>query len=77
MYNLPILSQLILLLHWVLVTLSDFLAPLGYRWQWGLAIIGLTYADHPVMAKVGFDDAIKAAIEAIKILDRAGRAGGG
>jgi YidC/Oxa1 family membrane protein insertase len=41
-YNLPILSQLILLLHWVLVTLSDFFAPLGYRWQWGLAIIGLT-----------------------------------
>jgi YidC/Oxa1 family membrane protein insertase len=41
-YNLPIISQLILLLHWVLVTLSDFFAPLGYRWQWGLAIIGLT-----------------------------------
>ena len=42
MYNLPILSQLILLLHWVLVTISDWLAPLGYSWQWGLAIIGLT-----------------------------------
>jgi YidC/Oxa1 family membrane protein insertase len=41
-YNVPILSELILLLHWVLVTLSDWLAPLGYRWQWGLAIIGLT-----------------------------------
>jgi YidC/Oxa1 family membrane protein insertase len=41
-YNLPILSQLILLLHWVLVTLSEFFAPLGYAWQWGLAIIGLT-----------------------------------
>ena len=42
MYNLPVFSQLILALHWVLVTLSDFFAPLGYRWQWGLAIIGLT-----------------------------------
>jgi YidC/Oxa1 family membrane protein insertase len=41
-YNLPILSQLILLLHWVLVTLSDWFAGLGYQWQWGLAIIGLT-----------------------------------
>jgi YidC/Oxa1 family membrane protein insertase len=41
-YNLPILSELILLLHWVLVTLSDFFQPLGYSWQWGLAIIGLT-----------------------------------
>jgi YidC/Oxa1 family membrane protein insertase len=41
-YNLPILSQLILLLHWVLVTLSDWFAPLGYSWQWGLAIIGVT-----------------------------------
>jgi YidC/Oxa1 family membrane protein insertase len=42
MYNLPIISQLILLLHWILVTISDWLAPLGYAWQWGLAIIGLT-----------------------------------
>ncbi len=42
MYNLPIISQLILLLHWVLVTLSGWFAPLGYSWQWGLAIIGLT-----------------------------------
>ncbi len=42
MYNLPIISQLILVLHWILVTLSDFFQPLGYRWQWGLAIIGLT-----------------------------------
>lgn len=44
MYNLPILSQLILLLHWVLVTINDYLADLGlgYSWTWGLAIIGLT-----------------------------------
>ena len=44
MYNLPILSQLILLLHWVLVTINDFLAGIGltYSWTWGLAIIGLT-----------------------------------
>ena len=42
MYNFPILSELILLLHWVLVTLSDFFSGLGYQWQWGLAIIGLT-----------------------------------
>jgi YidC/Oxa1 family membrane protein insertase len=41
-YNLPIISELILLLHWVLVTLSDWFAGLGYEWQWGLAIIGLT-----------------------------------
>ena len=44
MYNFPILSQLILLLHWILVTINDFLAGvgLGYSWTWGLAIIGLT-----------------------------------
>ena len=44
MYNLPVFSQLILLLHWVLVTINDFLAGLGlgYSWTWGLAIIGLT-----------------------------------
>ncbi len=44
MYNFPILSQLILLLHWVLVTINDFLTGLGlgYSWSWGLAIIGLT-----------------------------------
>ena len=44
MYNFPIFSQLILLLHWVLVTINDFLAGLGlgYSWTWGLAIIGLT-----------------------------------
>jgi len=42
LYNLPIFSQLILALHWVLVTLSNFFQPLGYSWQWGLAIIGLT-----------------------------------
>jgi uridine phosphorylase len=33
-----------------------------------LAIIGLTYDDRPVVAKVGVDDAIKTAIEAVKIL---------
>ncbi len=44
MYNLPILSQLILLLHWILVTINDWLASLGLgpEWTWGLAIIGLT-----------------------------------
>ena len=44
MYNFPVLSQLILLLHWVLVTINDFLSGLGlgYSWTWGLAIIGLT-----------------------------------
>ncbi len=44
MYNFPILSELILLLHWVLVTINDFLAGLGLgsEWTWGLAIIGLT-----------------------------------
>ncbi len=44
MYNFPIFSQLILLLHWVLVTINDYLAGLGlgYSWTWGLAIIGLT-----------------------------------
>jgi YidC/Oxa1 family membrane protein insertase len=41
-YNLPIISQLIELLHWILVTLSGWFEPLGYSWQWGLAIIGLT-----------------------------------
>jgi len=35
-----------------------------------LAIIGLTYDDKPIVAKVGVDDAIKAAIEAIKILEK-------
>jgi len=39
-----------------------------------LAIIGLTYDDRPVVAKVGVEDAIKAAIEAVKILDRADKA---
>ena len=44
MYNFPVLSQLILLLHWILVTINDFLSGLGlgYSWTWGLAIIGLT-----------------------------------
>jgi YidC/Oxa1 family membrane protein insertase len=43
-YNLPILRELILLLHWILVTINDFLEAqgLGYSWTWGLAIIGLT-----------------------------------
>jgi YidC/Oxa1 family membrane protein insertase len=43
-YNLPVLSQLILLLHWVLVTINDALASIGLgpEWTWGLAIIGLT-----------------------------------
>ena len=44
MYNLPILSQLVLLLHWILVTINGALASLGLGpdWSWGLAIIGLT-----------------------------------
>ena len=44
MYNLPIFKQLILLLHWILVTIDDSLASLGLgpNWTWGLAIIGLT-----------------------------------
>lgn len=35
-----------------------------------LAIIGLTYEDTPIVAKVGIEDAIRVAIEAVKILDR-------
>lgn len=44
MYNWPILKQLVLLLHWILVTINDALASLGLgpSWTWGLAIIGLT-----------------------------------
>ena len=44
MYNLPILKQLVLLLHWILVTINGALASLGLspNWSWGLAIIGLT-----------------------------------
>jgi YidC/Oxa1 family membrane protein insertase len=44
MYNFPILKQLVLLLHWILVTINDALASLGLgpNWSWGLAIIGLT-----------------------------------
>ena len=44
MYNFPGFKQLILLLHWVLVTIEEFLAGLGLgpEWTWGLAIIGLT-----------------------------------
>jgi uridine phosphorylase len=38
-----------------------------------LAIIGLTYDDRPVVAKVGIDAAIESAIEAIKILERGER----
>ena len=39
-----------------------------------LAIIGLTYDDRPIVAKVGIEDAIKTAVEAIKILDKADKA---
>jgi YidC/Oxa1 family membrane protein insertase len=44
MYNLPIISQLILALHWILVHINDVLAGWGLPpdWSWGLAIIGLT-----------------------------------
>jgi YidC/Oxa1 family membrane protein insertase len=44
MYNIPVLKQLVLLLHWVLVTINDALASIGLPsyWSWGLAIIGLT-----------------------------------
>ena len=44
MYNLPVLKQLVLLLHWILVTINGALASLGLgpSWSWGLAIIGLT-----------------------------------
>jgi len=43
-YSWPILKQLVLLLHWILVTINDALASLGLgpNWTWGLAIIGLT-----------------------------------
>jgi len=34
-----------------------------------LAIIGLTYDDQPIMKKVGVDEAIKTALEAIRILE--------
>jgi len=33
-----------------------------------LAIIGLTYKDEPIVAKVGIDEAIKVALEAVRIL---------
>ena len=45
LYNLPIMKQLILLLHWVLVAINNFLASVLHltpNWSWGLAIIGLT-----------------------------------
>ncbi|MBU1910099.1 MAG: uridine phosphorylase [Verrucomicrobia bacterium] len=35
-----------------------------------LAIIGLTYEDKPIVAKVGIEDAIQTAIEAVRILAR-------
>ncbi|MDI6642030.1 MAG: uridine phosphorylase [Elusimicrobiota bacterium] len=35
-----------------------------------LAIIGLTYSDEPVVKKVGIEEAIKVAIEAVKIIDK-------
>ena len=35
-----------------------------------LAIIGLTYEDKPIVAKVGIEDAIRTAIEAVRILAR-------
>lgn len=37
-----------------------------------LAIIGLTYADKPIEKKVGIEEAIKIAIETIKILEKKG-----
>ena len=39
-----------------------------------LATIGLTYEDAPIIAKVGVEEAIRTAVEAIKILDRQDRA---
>jgi YidC/Oxa1 family membrane protein insertase len=44
MLDLPILRQLIQLLHWILVSLHEWLSSvgLGESWAWGLAIIGLT-----------------------------------
>lgn len=42
-----------------------------------LAIIGLTYKDEPIVAKIGIDEAIKIAIEAVRILDRLDRAAAG
>jgi uridine phosphorylase len=39
-----------------------------------LAIIGLTYSDKPIVKKVGVDEAIKVAIEAVKILEAARKA---
>ena len=38
-----------------------------------LATIGLTYDDAPIIAKVGVEEAIRTAIEAIKILDKQDR----
>jgi YidC/Oxa1 family membrane protein insertase len=44
LYNLPVFKQLILLLHYLLVTLNGWLHSLGLgpSWSWGLAIICLT-----------------------------------
>lgn len=41
-----------------------------------LAVIGLTYKDEPIVAKVGIDEAIKVAIEAVKTLAAQDRAAG-
>ena len=38
-----------------------------------LATIGLTYDDAPIIAKVGVEEAIRTAVEAIKILDKQDR----
>ena len=45
MYSWPLFKQLVLLLHWVLVSINGFLQNtlgLPSYWSWGLAIIGLT-----------------------------------
>ena len=44
MYNLPVFKQLILLLHWILVSMHDLAGVDRPQrdWTWGLAIIGLT-----------------------------------
>jgi uridine phosphorylase len=39
-----------------------------------LAVIGLTYDKTPIVAKVGVEEAIRVAIEAVKILDKMNRA---
>ncbi len=44
MYSWPIFKQLVEGLHWVLVTIEEFLSSMGLsdHWTWGLSIIGLT-----------------------------------